>query len=140
MIVYALSCHSGHDFEGWYASPAAFDTLRDAGHVECPVCATKQVRKRPSAPYVHTSAPSQSTALSPEQRAQALGQLRTFILANTEDVGRRFAEVARRIHSGEEEHRGIRGQVTAEEAISLREEGVPAIAVSPDVALDEVTH
>ena len=37
------------------------------------------------------------------------------LLAHTEDVGERFAEEARRIHYGEEPHRGIRGQATPEE-------------------------
>jgi hypothetical protein len=145
MIVYQLTCATGHGFEGWYASAETYDRQRHAGRVECPVCATKDVRKLPSAPYVHTSAPSVPAAArvaAPDgERHQALAQLRTMILANTENVGRRFPEVARRIHYGEEAHRGIRGQVTPQEAAELHEEGVPTLSVSPDIQLnDDVTH
>jgi hypothetical protein len=73
-------------------------------------------------------------------RGKALGALRKFILANTEDVGRRFAEVARRMHYGEEESRGIRGQATIGEAAELAEEGIPAVAVSAEVLPTEEMH
>jgi len=45
----------------------------------------------------------------------------------TEDVGARFAEEARRIHHGDAEDRGIRGQATGEEVRQLVEEGVPIL-------------
>ena len=67
-------------------------------------------------------------------------RLPPFILANTEDVGRKFAEIARRIHYREEEARGIRGQVTTDEAEELREEGVPAYTISPEVIPSEEVH
>ena len=50
------------------------------------------------------------------------------VMANTEDVGQRFAEEARRMHYGESEARGIRGQATAEQTEALLDEG---IAVMP---------
>ena len=49
--------------------------------------------------------------------------------ANTEDVGDRFPEEARRIHYGESEERGIRGRATREDAAALREEGIEVVAV-----------
>ena len=51
------------------------------------------------------------------------------VLAHTEDVGPRFAEEARRIHHGEAEERGIRGQATAQEAEALRDEGIEVVAL-----------
>lgn len=50
------------------------------------------------------------------------------ILAQTEDVGSRFAEEARKIHYGETSERGIRGQASREETEALLDEG---IAVMP---------
>jgi hypothetical protein len=50
-------------------------------------------------------------------------------MANTEDVGERFAEEARRIHYGESENRGIRGDATAEERQALQEEGIEVVAI-----------
>jgi hypothetical protein len=140
MIVYALSCNAGHAFEGWYASPEAFDKLSADGHLECPSCGTRRVDKRPSAPYVHTQGSAAPAAPKTIDRDKAIGELRAFLLANTEDVGRKFAEIARRIHYGEEAHRGIRGRVTPEEATELQEEGVNAVSISADVGLDEIPH
>lgn len=46
------------------------------------------------------------------------------VMANTEDVGQRFPEEARRMHYGEAEHRGIRGVASAQEREALAEEGI----------------
>jgi len=142
MIVYALSCNAGHAFEGWYVSPEAFEKLSAAGHLACPSCGTKRVHKVPSAPYVHTQGASAPVPVPAQgnDRDKAVGELRAFLLANTEDVGRKFAEIARRIHYGEEAHRGIRGRVTPDEAAELQEEGVNAVSISADVGLDEIPH
>ena len=49
------------------------------------------------------------------------------VMANTEDVGERFAEEARTIHYGEAEERGIRGQASREETEALVEEGIAVL-------------
>jgi hypothetical protein len=46
------------------------------------------------------------------------------VLSNTDDVGERFAEEARRIHYGDAADRGIRGQASADEVRELRDEGI----------------
>ena len=46
------------------------------------------------------------------------------IVENTDDVGRRFPEEARRMHDGDIPHREIRGQATIDEARSLLEDGI----------------
>lgn len=51
------------------------------------------------------------------------------VIANTHDVGDRFAEEARRIHYGESEERAIRGQATRDEAEALRDEGIDVMAM-----------
>jgi hypothetical protein len=131
MIVYQLGCARGHRFEGWFASPAACEEQAASGHLQCPSCGSADVSKLPSAPHVHTgeSVPAPDAVAA---RREAVGKLRELILAGTEDVGRQFAEIARRIHYKEEESRNIRGQVTAEEAEELREEGVETLALPPD--------
>lgn len=143
MIVYQLSCGQGHFFEGWFASSEACDRQAAAGQLQCPTCSSAEVRKLPAAPYVKGSA--DNAAVSPAAqgarlRVEALKALRTFILANTDDVGRKFAEVARRIHYQEEEARNIRGRVTLDEALELQEEGVPAFAISSEVIPSEEIH
>jgi len=57
------------------------------------------------------------------------------LMNRTEDVGDRFAEEARRIHYGESEERGIRGQATTEERAALREEGIETVSIPVPAAL-----
>jgi hypothetical protein len=144
MIVYQLACGGGHFFEGWFASPGACDEQAAAGRLSCPTCASVDVRKLPSAPYVKASpAPADAKpriSRAAQARARALAELRRHVLANTEDVGRRFPEIARRMHYGEEEARGIRGRASVEEAIELAEEGVAAVAVPFEVLPPEEIH
>ena len=54
-------------------------------------------------------------------------------MANTEDVGERFATEVRAMHYGDAEERAVRGQATPQQAIELIEEG---IEVLPLPALD----
>jgi hypothetical protein len=56
-------------------------------------------------------------------------------IENTEDVGERFAEEARRIHYGETETRGIRGLASPEERVALRDEGIEVMALPIPPAL-----
>ena len=130
MIVYQMGCAEGHHFEGWFASAEACDTQAGKGQLECPSCGSSEVRKLPTAPHVHTSAAA-AGAPKAADAAKAIAALRTFILSNTEDVGRKFAEIARRIHYKEEDARNVRGQVSAEEAAELQEEGVEAYSLPP---------
>ncbi len=134
MIVFNLSCGAEHKFEGWFASGDDFDTQRSSGLLSCPLCGSATVSKELSAPRLNLipadqakrrdSANVQPVAMlgSPEQ--QALGELLRRVIENTEDVGPKFAEEARRIHYKEAEARSIRGVATPEEAQSLAEEGI----------------
>ena len=54
-----------------------------------------------------------------------LRKLQKYIEKNSDDVGNRFAEEARKMYYGETDSRAIRGKATAEEAEELNEEGVP---------------
>jgi hypothetical protein len=46
------------------------------------------------------------------------------VIANTTDVGNRFAEEARKMHYGETKERSIRGKTTPDEAMALLDEGI----------------
>jgi hypothetical protein len=142
MIVYQMSCAGGHAFEGWFTSAEACEKQAAEGLLECPSCSSVEIRKLPSAPHVHTSGASVASGqpLAENVRHESLLLLRKFILANTEDVGRKFAEVARRIHYQEEKARGIRGVVTPEEATELHEEGVATLSIAPGVIPSDEVH
>ncbi len=51
------------------------------------------------------------------------------LMSRSEDVGSGFAEEARKIHYKESPERSIRGQTTADEAESLREEGIEVLSL-----------
>ena len=71
-----------------------------------------------------------------EQQAAFLKALR-HVVANTEDVGDKFASQARRMHYGEEEARNIRGQASPREAIELIEEGIAVMPLPMPAAVKE---
>jgi hypothetical protein len=79
---------------------------------------------------------SDQTSPSPEQQAAFLNAVR-HVLANTEDVGDRFANQARAMHYGDAEPRSIRGQATQREAAQLIEEGIDVMALPIPAALKE---
>lgn len=132
MKVLNLQCSHAHAFEGWFASEDDFQGQLARGLVECPLCGDAQVAKMPSAPRLNLGAsepvaapPKQEVVSAPNAQLQAAWmQMVRQVMANTEDVGAKFAEEARKIHYGETEERGIRGQATREETESLLEEGI----------------
>ena len=71
-----------------------------------------------------------------EQQASFIKAVR-HVLANTEDVGDRFADQARAMHYGDTEPRSIRGQATQREAVELIEEGIDVMALPMPAALKE---
>jgi len=131
MKVLNLQCVHAHGFEGWFASEDDFQDQLARGLVECPLCGDKGVSKLPSAPRLNLGAsepapaPRQEVMSAPNAQLQAAWmELVKQVMSNTEDVGERFAEEARRIHYGESEERGIRGQASKEETQALLEEGI----------------
>jgi len=146
MKVLDLRCANGHGFEGWFASDEDFMDQNGRGLVECPLCADKVVARLPSAPRLNLSGarepvPAAAAATTatvdarPADLQAAWLQAVRHLMANTEDVGDRFAEEARRIHYGEEPQRGIRGQATPEQRHALLEEGIETMAIPVPAAL-----
>ena len=72
--------------------------------------------------------------LSPVQQAAFLKALR-HVVANTEDVGDKFADEARAMYYGEVETRSIRGRASLHEAIELLEEGIEIMPLPIPAAL-----
>ncbi|WP_295003778.1 DUF1178 family protein [uncultured Dechloromonas sp.] len=138
MIIYDLSCDNEHKFEGWFRSADDFERQLQARQIVCPQCDSEVVRRIPSAVAISSNAgnrsevaassasASVSTALMPVGvQAMALyRQLVQTIVASSEDVGRSFADEARKIHYNEAPERPIRGQASADECEALRDEGI----------------
>ena len=134
MKVLNLRCANGHGFEGWFASDNDFMDQNGRGLLECPLCNDRVISRLPSAPRLNLSGVREEPAPAPvppqpaDLQAAWLQTVRR-LMANTEDVGDRFAEEARRIHYGESENRGIRGDATPEERQALNEEGIDVVAI-----------
>ncbi|MEN9763233.1 MAG: hypothetical protein RI906_3059 [Pseudomonadota bacterium] len=144
MKVFDLSCSQEHRFEGWFNSEQDYDDQCARALVECPLCGDRQVRRLLSAPRLNLSrsGPEQSppsavqaSNLTPEQLQAVWLKAARYIVENTEDVGERFAEEARRIHYDEAPERSIRGTASAEQTAALAEEGIAVMALPlPEIA------
>jgi hypothetical protein len=149
MIRYALRCGEAHSFESWFSDSASFEVQKKRGLVSCPVCGNLSIEKEIMAPRVVTSerkaapkvidesgAPAAPLAAPPVPAVMEAGDkelrdkiraLRSLLQANTADVGRNFAEEARKMHYGEVEQRAIRGEASRDDVQDLLEEGVPIL-------------
>lgn len=158
MIVFDLSCDSGHRFEGWFASSSAYDAQKADGSLRCPECGSPTVDKVPMAPAVGRKGNQQSAAVArspggpgavgapmanaplPPEVAQAvekLAEAQAKALKDSKWVGRQFAEQSRAMHYGEREHEAIHGEASADEARDLIDEGVPVAPLPFPVAPPE---
>ncbi|MCP5269097.1 MAG: DUF1178 family protein [Zoogloeaceae bacterium] len=137
MIIFDLSCNDNHRFEGWFRSSEEFSSQQTQQLVSCPHCGSTEIRRVPSALHVGNKSAEIPRATSPQPAAPAAGaashplaMLKAAVenlISNTEDVGTRFAEEARRIHYQETPARAIRGQASKDEYSALKEEGISVI-------------
>lgn len=86
--------------------------------------------------HTDVAATGTPTGVAPAEQAAFLKALR-HVVANTEDVGERFADEARRMHYGDAEARSIRGQASVREAVELMEEGIDVMPLPLSAALKE---
>lgn len=145
MIVYDLICSTGHRFEAWFRSSAAYDEQREDGHISCPECGTTAVTKAVTAAHIGSGTGPERrddpmnavgeicdmAAGAPElpeplrrELDQVLNRVRAHVEQHCDYVGDRFPEEARAMHYGEAEPRGIYGEATTAEAVDLVDEGI----------------
>jgi hypothetical protein len=163
MKVLNLRCAQDHGFEGWFSSEDDFQAQNQRSAIECPLCGDSGITRLPSAPRLNLSgarapAPAatptdtdidtaagtgSAVAASDPALADIKAQWQRVVrqvLANTEDVGKRFPEEARRIHYGETGQRGIRGQASAQERAELADEGIEIMALPLPAGLKGSAH
>jgi hypothetical protein len=150
VIVFDLKCPKNHVFEGWFGSSDDYEDQRARGLLACPMCGDVSVAKAVMAPAVAAKGnqrvenlPVPNSASAPPtgrsktvpvssgmdlEKAQllmsALAEAQSAALKNSEWVGRGFADAARAMHYGEQEYKPIHGEVAADEAKGLIEEGI----------------
>jgi len=150
VIRYALACHKGHDFESWFQNSAAYEKQNKRALIACPACGSTRVEKALMAPSLtrrDKAAPARGPAGAPPPDAAAdapatatspvaivsdqerefrtkLKELRDHLTSNSDYVGPRFPDEARKMHYGEIEHRSIYGEASPDDAKALNEEGI----------------
>ena len=142
MIRYQLQCDKDHGFEAWFNNSAAYEKQVKRKLVTCPECGSTKVSKAIMAPNVgvkankktdltvptkpsNNSAPVDPKVAAAQQEIMtAMRKLRKVVEENSEYVGPRFAEEARKIHYKEAEEKGIYGEASASDVKELLEEGV----------------
>ena len=140
MIKYALICDQHHTFEGWFSNSGDFDAQKKRKLVSCPICNSLKVEKTLMAPQVSTTkardknltptpdhsltATNSPTSAQYQQAIAEIRKMRDHVQANSENVGNKFPEEARKIHYGEADKRGIYGQASPNDVKELVEEGV----------------
>lgn len=137
MIVLNLRCNNRHRFEGWFASNDTFLRQSTDGQVTCPICGNHEIKRLPSNPRIRrasSNAPAKAdetdakTGPAADQMGSMLALMR-HILEESEDVGERFPEEARRIHYDEAPRRTIRGLASPEDSAELEEEGIMVVSL-----------
>lgn len=142
MIRYDFICEDGHGFDSWFRDSADYERLKDNGVLQCPECSSPNVEKALMTPGLPVKANSRKvpatraedpgvlTAGPEDPRAAAFRQaarsLRKHVEENSDYVGDKFADEARRIYYAESktEERGIYGEATMEDAKALNDEGI----------------
>ena len=159
MKVLNLQCAQGHGFEGWFGSDDDYQQQQADGRLCCPLCDDRHISQLPSAPRLNLSGarepmPASSSVDSPAPPAadipvpagaslqgQALWlKMVQRVMKDTVDVGERFPEEARRMHYGEAQQRGIRGQASAEERAELADEGIEVMPLPLPAGLKGRSH
>jgi hypothetical protein len=144
VIRYNLVCDKQHEFESWFQDSAAYEKQAKRRLVSCPLCGSSKVEKAIMAPRLARKDKSTSISVPVENETPAasatapvaivspqekefrakLKALRDHLIANSDNVGKKFPEVARKMHYGEIEHRSIYGEASPQDAKELSEEGI----------------
>ena len=131
MILFDLKCDKGHEFECWFASSANYKQQLKNKMIICPYCESTNIEKSLMAPNINTKGVSKNNFKDKKvMEAQKslenkINKFKKYIEKNTDNVGKNFAEEARKIYYGETKSRPIRGESTEKETQELLEEGIP---------------
>jgi len=133
MIKYQLRCRCKHEFEGWFPSGKEYTKQKNKGMINCPMCDSTAVDKAIMAPNVKTSKskgePDDYMVMG-ESAESILRKLNKKIKKDFQDVGKNFAQEARKAAKGKRDQK-FYGKATKEETNQLLDEGIDLFQV-PD--------
>lgn len=133
MIKYALICECDAEFEGWFPDSASFDKQKKAGQVQCPMCDSTNVAKAVMAPNLkkktnQTRTKSKGNLMMSGKARQILKTIEQTVKKEFTDVGKKFAQEARKASKGERDEK-IYGTATKKEIKQLEKEGIDIFPV-----------
>ena len=135
MIKYQLiCCDCDAEFEGWFPDSKSFDLQKKSKQVICPMCDSSKVAKAVMAPNLkkkstQTQSASGKAKLMMSGRArQILKQIEKTVKKEFTDVGKKFAQEARKASKGERDEK-IYGTATKKEIKQLEKEGIDIFPV-----------
>ena len=133
MIKYALICECDAEFEGWFPDSASFDKQKKAGQVQCPMCDSTNVAKAVMAPNLkkkanQTRTKSKGNLMMIGKERQILKTIEQTVKKEFTDVGKKFAQEARKASKGERDEK-IYGTATKKEIKQLEKEGIDIFPV-----------
>jgi hypothetical protein len=126
VIIYDLKCEKRHKFEGWFKDRSAFENQKSKRLITCPVCGNSDVEMIPSTMSIMARDTKAINREDVEELSmpRAIKLFHEYLDKNFDDVGKKFTDIALKMHHGEEEKRNIKGTTTESEEDMLREKGV----------------
>ena len=133
MIKYSLICECDAEFEGWFPDSDSFDKQKKLGQVQCPMCDSTNVAKAVMAPNLQKKSNQQKISGKPNlmmsgKARQILKTIEQTVKKEYTDVGKKFAEEARKASRGERDEK-IYGTATKKEVKQLKKEGIDIFPV-----------
>jgi hypothetical protein len=153
-ILYQLCCSNQHEFEGWFPSISQFDSQKQKGQLQCPMCGIKEVDRAIMSPRLGKNQKAKTKRLTRRERLEKLKDqvlsptemmmgtrvkemmrtIRDRVKREYEFVGDRFVEEVKKYEDGQRDDR-FYGTPSEQEARKLMDEGVDLFVV-PDVKDD----
>ena len=128
-----VCCDCDAKFEGWFPSNDQYERQLVSGKLLCPMCDSKNVRKDIMAPNLkkksnQTKAKNTPNLMMSGKARQILKTIEQTVKKEFTDVGKKFAQEARKASKGERDEK-IYGTATKKEIKQLEKEGIDIFPV-----------
>ena len=134
-IKFSLICECSAKFEGWFPSNKEYERQIVSGKLTCPMCDSTSVRKDIMAPNVKRKSSQikskskvQGNLMMSGRARQILKTIEQTVKREYTDVGKKFAQEARKASRGERDEK-IYGTATKKEVKQLQKDGIDIFPV-----------
>ena len=132
-IKFSLICECSAKFEGWFPSNKEYEIQLVTGKLLCPMCDSNNIRKDIMAPNLkrksnQVKTKSKENLMMSGRARQILKTIEQTVKKEYTDVGKKFAEEARKASRGERDEK-IYGTATKKEVKQLQKDGIDIFPV-----------